>query len=87
MEFKNKKSKEVKTTMSNDIMNQIADIIEFKLKSKGVFYLRNDTKFGVEEDDVKNLLNAQMEANKKLIKDGIITSDMIKNDIESNFFN
>tara|TARA_R110000772_G_scaffold268686_1_gene397424 strand:+ start:50 stop:343 length:294 start_codon:yes stop_codon:yes gene_type:complete len=85
MKFKNKKGKELKTTMSNDIMNQVAEITELELKSKGIFYLRNGTKFSVKQDDVNNLLNAQMEANKKLIKDCVITSDMIKNDIKSNF--
>jgi hypothetical protein len=85
MKFKNKKGKELKTTISNDIMNNVADITELELKSKGVFYLRDDTRFSVKQDDVNNLLNAQMEASKKLIKDGVITLDMIKNDIYSNF--
>jgi len=83
--FKTKKGKEFKTTMSNDIMNQVAEIIELELKRKGVFYLRYGTKFSVKQDDVNNLLNAQMEANIKLIKDGVITLDMIENDIKSNF--
>ena len=85
MKFKNKKGKELKTTISNDIMNNVADITELELKSKGVFYVRDDTRFSVKQDDVNNLLNAQMEASKKLIKDGVITLDMIKNDIYSNF--
>jgi hypothetical protein len=85
MKFKNKKGKELKTTISNDIMNNVADITELELKRKGVFYLRDDTRFSVKQDDVNNLLNAQMEASKKLIKDGVITLDMIKNDIYSNF--
>lgn len=85
MKFKNKKGKELKTATSNDIMNKVADLTELELKSKDVFYLRDNTRFSVKQDDVNNLLNAQMEASKKLIKDGIITSDMIKNDIYSNF--
>jgi hypothetical protein len=85
MKFKNKKGKELKTTMSNDIMNKVAEITELELKSKGIFYLKNGTKFSVKQDDVNNLINAQMEANKKLIKDGVITSDIIENDIKSNF--
>ena len=85
MKFKNKKGKELKTTMSNDIMNQIAEITELELKSKGIFYLRNGTKFSVKQDDINNLLNAQMKANEKMIKDGVITLDMIENDIKANF--
>lgn len=85
MKFKNKKGKELKTATSNDIMNKVADLTELELKSKDVFYLRDNTRFSVKQDDVNNLLNAQMEVSKKLIKDGIITLDMIKNDIYSNF--
>jgi len=85
MKFKNKKGREFKTTMSNDIMNQMAEIVELELKNKGIFYLREGTKFQVEQNNVSSLLNIQIEANKKLIKDGTITLGMVENDIKSNF--
>ena len=85
MKFKNKKGRKFKTNMSNDIMNQMAEIIELELKNKGIFYLREGTKFQVEQNNVSILLNIQIEANKKLAEEGVITLDMIKNDIKSNF--
>lgn len=85
MKFKNKKGKRLKTTMSNDIMNQVAEITELQLKNKNIFYLREGTVFRVKQSDMNNLLNAQMRATKKLIKDGVITLDMIKKDMKYNF--
>lgn len=59
----------------------MADIVEVKLKQKGIFYLRDGTKFNVAEEDVNNLLAAQFEANKVLIKSGVITQEMLKKDL------
>ena len=85
MKFKNRKGKRLKTTMSNDIMNQVAEITELQLKNRNIFYLREGTVFRVKQSDMNNLLNAQMRATKKLIKDGVITLDMIKKDMKYNF--
>ncbi len=85
MKFKNKKGKTFKTTMSDDIINQVSDIVEQKLKAKGIFYIRNSEKFRVQQNDVNNLLRAQMEANEFLMKSGVITLEMIAKEIDKNF--
>ena len=85
MKFKNQKGKELKTTMSDDIMNQVANLTETELKRKGIFYLKDGTKFNVKQSDVKNLLDAQMNANMMLIEKGVVTFDMIVKDFEANF--
>lgn len=86
MEFRNKKGELLKTNLPEDIMNQIAEMIELELKRDGVFYFRNGTKFNVKPNDVNKLLDAQMGASKKLFQDGVITLEMIRNDINTNFF-
>ena len=85
MKFKNKKGKELKTILPSDVMNQMADIIEIELNNKKILYSRDGTKFNVLKSDVNQLLNAQMKANKELISKGIITMDMIIQDVKSNF--
>ena len=82
--FKNNEGKELKTTISDDIMNQVVNLTEEELKSKGVFYIRDGSKFQVKHDDVKTLLDAQLNANAKLVSEGIITIDMLLNDIKAN---
>ncbi len=84
IKFKNNKGKDLKTTISEDIMNQVANLTEEELKSKGVFYIRDGSKFQVKQDDVKTLLEAQVNANTKLVSEGIITIDMLLNDIKAN---
>lgn len=74
----------MKTTISDKIMNEIANLTEKELKEKGVFYMRIGTKFSVRQSDINNLLDAQLNANKKLIKNGVITNEMLKNDIKNN---
>jgi len=83
--FKNEQGKELKTNMSEDIMNRVSELIESDLKSKNIFYLREGTVFRVKQKDIENLLNAQIKANKKLIAGGVITLDMIEKDIDANF--
>ena len=84
IKFKNNKGKELKTTISEDIMNQVANITEEELKTKGVFYIRDGSNFQVKQDDVKTLLAAQVNANTKLVSDGVITIDMLLNDVKAN---
>lgn len=83
MKFKNKKGKDLKTTMSSDTMNKMSDIVEEELKIKGIMYLRDGTKFSVNPNDISTLFDAQINANLKLIERGVITSDMILKDIKS----
>lgn len=85
MKFKNKKGKDLKTTMSNGIINKIADLTESELKESKVFYTRDGTRFNVMQIDIQVLLDAQMKATKKLVEDGVITQSMIKKELKSNF--
>lgn len=75
----------MKTTLSNEIMNQIADLVENELRSKRLFYNRYGTNFRVPGDNIPDLLEAQENATKKLVNDGIITKEMIEKDINANF--
>ncbi len=79
------KDKEPKTTMSTNIMKQVCDIAETELKKKGIFYTRTNTKFKVKQENIKDLWDAQMKANSILIKEGVITLDMIENEIATKF--
>lgn len=85
MKFKNKKGEDLKTTMSDDVMSQVGDIIEEILQNDLVFYAREGTMFYVGQDDMPNLLEAQTEANKRLVQRGVITPEMVAKDINSNF--
>jgi hypothetical protein len=84
MKFKNKKGEETKTILSNDIMNQMSNLVEQELVSKNVFYRREGTNFQVRESDISILLEAQFNANKKLISEGVITTEMLLNDYKAN---
>jgi Holliday junction resolvase RusA-like endonuclease len=79
--------KNLKTTIPIDIMNQIADLTEKELKEKGIFYLRNETQFSVYKPDIDNLLKAQEKANLILLSKGILTTEMLLNDVKNNFGN
>ena len=81
IKFKNSKGEELKTTLSDDIMNQIADIGEEKLKKANIFYKREGTKFFVPANKVETLLQFQEEANKELLQKGILTPEMLLGDL------
>lgn len=85
MKLVNDQGRELKTTLSDDIMNQMCDIIEDKLTEQGVFYLRDGTKFKTPPELVDKLNEAHLAANKELFDKGIITPEMIIEDIETNF--
>jgi len=78
-----KEEKTIKTTLSSDIMDQIADLVESELKSKNVHFVREGTVFRVSQGDYNHLLLSQEVATVKLIKKGVITLDMIEKDIKS----
>ena len=82
--IKNKKGQEAMTTMSSEVINQLGEFIEAELIADDIDYERNGTEFKVKDYDMPSLYNAQSEANMKLIKMGVITLDMIMNDIEAN---
>jgi hypothetical protein len=84
MKFKNNKGKDAKTILSDDIMSQMLNLVEEELTNKNVFFKKDGTNFLVRESDVSVLLNAQLNANKKLISDGIITPEMLLNDYKAN---
>jgi len=81
VEFRNKKGELLKTTMSDDVMDKVADIVENKLRENGMFYIRNGTVFSVENGKINHLLTLQLEATKELIDNGVITDDMIKTEV------
>jgi hypothetical protein len=70
----------LKTTLSPKIMNKIAELIEEEFKRKKIFYIRDGTTFNVADNNINDLLNAQLNANKKLISKGMITKKMLKKD-------
>lgn len=82
MIFRDRKGNPLKTTMSDDIMNQIADLAEIELEKKGIFYIRNDFKFHTKPCDVGSLYEAQIQANRILIEKGVITMDMLLDDFK-----
>jgi len=84
MKFVNKNGQELKTIMSDEIMNQVGDITESKLKEKGISYTRDGSRFEVEDEDVVTVLNTQTEATKELVGRGVITYDMIIDDLKAN---
>ena len=75
--------KEIKTILSDEIMNLISDMMEKELSDKGVFYIREGTKFTVRETD--KLIEAQLNATRELISRGVITEGMLLADLEANF--
>lgn len=83
--FFNKEGKEFNTTMSDDIMNKVADLTELELQRNRIYYSRNGTVFNVRQDDVNRLLNAQSKATKQMFDDGVITKDIMEEDIKANF--
>jgi hypothetical protein len=83
--FENENGKEIRTTLPEDIMKQVANLTEVELKRKGIFYTRNGTEFDLFGKDVKHLFDAQAEATKLLIERGVITIEMILSDLQSNF--
>lgn len=85
MKFVNQHGKETKTTMSDDIMNQLSNMVEAELIRSKIYYLREGTNFKVRNSDLNSLLYAQFEASAKLLKDGVITVEMLENDVKSNF--
>ena len=85
MKITNKNGQPLKTTFPNHIMEKIYDLMEVELKEKGIFHIRNKDKFFVYDFDVSALFLAQENANKKLIKEGVITVDMIKHELKTNF--
>lgn len=77
------KKGKLKTTMSDSIMNKIADLIEKDLTDKGIFYLRKGTKFNLLESQMEELYKSQEKANLKLISTGEITMDMVSKDLKN----
>jgi len=73
------------TTINHNIMMMVSDLIEEMLKSDGIAYLRNKTEFSVAPENIQRLLHYQGVANKILIAQGIITKEMLENDIKKNF--
>lgn len=84
MKFVNQKGKECKTLMSDEVMNRIGDIVEAGLKKQSVKYTRDGTKFNVRPKDISVLLENQMSASMQLISEGVITMDMVFNDLKAN---
>jgi hypothetical protein len=83
--FNNSKGEEFKTSLPDEYMNKVYDLMEQELKDKEIFYIRNDSKFNVKMEDVDILLQAQVNANNKLISEGVITREEIIKDIIKNF--
>lgn len=72
----------MKTTLSDEIMNQMADIIEQKLKSSNTTYVRKETVFSVKSYEQYILLKYQLEAGEQLVKAGVITKEMLLADMK-----
>lgn len=85
MNFKNSKGETVKTILPKNIMDQITNLIEKELKDKNIFYTKNGTVFQVKGKDMDSLFKAQENANLKLMSEGVITIDMLMDDLISNF--
>lgn len=72
----------MKTTFPDEVMIKIADLSEKELKEKHIYYERSGTVFNVFPHNINDLLDAQMNSSLKLMKEGLITHDMIKKDVE-----
>ena len=77
--------KEVKTTLSDSVMEQVADLTELELIRKNIYYHRDGTVFHVPKDNITDLLTAQYSANEDLLEKGVITIDMLMDDVLANF--
>tara|TARA_S200002703_G_scaffold153696_1_gene155521 strand:- start:519 stop:785 length:267 start_codon:yes stop_codon:yes gene_type:complete len=84
MKFVNKNNQELKTILSDEIMTQVGDIVESKLKEKGIYYTRDGSKFDVKDEDILTVINTQTEATMELVDKGVITYDMIIEDLKAN---
>lgn len=83
--FKNSKGEDFKTSLPDEYMNKVYDLMEQELKDKEIFYLRDGTKFNVKAQDVDAFLQAQVNANNKLVSDGVITREQLIKDILKNY--
>jgi len=83
--FKNSKGEDFNTSLPDEYMNKVYNLVEEELKTKEIFYQRNGSKFIVKMEDMDTLLKAQVNANNKLISDGVITREEIIKDILKNF--
>jgi hypothetical protein len=71
----------MKTTFPDDVMNRISDLVEKELIQKDIFYIREGTVFRVPHPYMGVLLDAQANANLKLIDEGIVTKEMISREV------
>lgn len=84
LKFLNQKGQKCKTLMPDEVMNRMGDIIEANLKKQSVYYIREGSKFNVGQKDVSVLLENQMSATLQLISEGVISMDMVFNDLKAN---
>lgn len=75
----------LKTTISQDKMNFIADEMEKLFKENNIFYLRNDTVFSTTEEDFDKIFEYQYKANEIAVEKGIITQEDLLKDVEQLF--
>jgi hypothetical protein len=75
----------MKTTFTDKVMRKIANLTEKGLVEKGIFHKRVGTIFSVMPQDLDKLSNAQLNANRQLIEDGVITQKMMERELKANF--
>jgi hypothetical protein len=74
---------DITTTMSDEIMSQVVARIEKLLTERDIYFeIHGDTKFAVKQSNLKDLYQAQMDANAELIEEGVITKEMVAAEME-----
>jgi|688.fasta_scaffold1829107_1 hypothetical protein len=68
----------MKTTLPDNVMTQISDITENKLKKNNIPFTRNDTVFDLKKEHQMKLMQFQSEATLELVESGVITPEMIE---------
>lgn len=85
MRLKNNKGEELKSILPNEVMEKIMEYIEQELRQKNIYYERNGSVFRVPNKNMEDLHQAQLNANVRLISEGVLTLEMLKEDFEANF--
>jgi len=84
IQFKNSKGRVARTTLSDEIMVEIANLTEKTLVENNIYFLRDGTKFQVKSNNVDDLLSAQTKANLTMLDSGKLTPEMLINDFFKN---
>jgi len=72
------------SSMPNDIMNQVVDLIIEYLSDKNIlFFMSGDFKISVPKQDMEYYYKAEEYAYKILISKGIITQEMIQKEFDN----